>query len=489
MDIKLKLGLGQQLLMTPQLQQAIKLLQLSRIELQDFIQDQMAENPLLEEGLNESTEESREVEKNKETKESDVVADHMNQATEIVDKVGDTNEKTEIDWEQYSKPNEKDGPIPSSMVRKGDDDAPNYENIVTRASTFQEHLMAQVGELDLDEKEHVIAQLLIGNVDDRGYLTVSLEELAEEEGYSYEELDDILDTIQRFDPPGVGARDLKECLLNQIRQQRLKNGVVEVIVENHLTDLETRNYNAIAKAMKITLEEVIENVQTISLLEPVPGRQFGRDETQYIVPDVYVFQLGGEWVVGMNEDGIPRLTVSEMYKEIAEGDKAKGEEKEYINDKMKSALWLIKSIQQRQKTIFKVMESIVKRQTEFFDQGVEHLKPMILKDIAEDVEMHESTISRVTNNKYVHTPRGIFELKYFFNSSVSRSDGGDSVASESVKKMISDIIQKEDTKKPFSDQKIVEMLEEKGIQLARRTVAKYREQMGILPSSKRKKYF
>lgn len=488
MDIKLKLGLGQQLLMTPQLQQAIKLLQLSRMELQDFIQDQLAENPVLEEGLGESQEEQRETEKNRETSESEIIAEHMNSATDIVDRVGDANEKPEIDWEQYSKAKESEGPIPSSMVRRGDEDTPNYENMVTRSATFQEHLYEQIGELDLDDREKSIAKLIIGNIDDRGYLKVSLNELCEEEGYSIDELEDILDTVQRFDPAGVGARDLKECLLIQIRSQRLKNGIVENIVEHHLIDLETRNYNAIAKALKQPLDVVIENVQIISLLEPVPGRQYGRDETQYIIPDVYVFQLGGEWIVGMNEDGIPRLTLSETYKEMADDKKAKGDDKDYLVDKIKSAQWLIKSIQQRQKTIFRVMESIVKRQKDFFDQGVEHLKPMILKDIAEDVEMHESTISRVTTNKYVHTPRGIFELKYFFNSSVSRSDGDD-MASESVKRMISDLIKAENTKKPFSDQKIVEMLEEKGIQLARRTVAKYREQMGILPSSKRKKYF
>ena len=207
-----------------------------------------------------------------------------------------------------------------------------------------------------------------------------------------------------------------------------------------------------------------------------------------MTPDVYVFKLGEDWVVNLNEDGLPRLRVSNFYSGMMTDKKAKGDEKNYISDKMKSAEWLIKSIRQRQRTIYKVTESIVKRQKEFFDHGVEHLKPMILKDIAEDISMHESTISRVTNNKYVHTPRGVFELKYFFNSSVTRSDGND-LASESVKRMIADMIKIEDTRRPLSDQRIVEMLEEKSIQLARRTVAKYREQLQILPSSKRKKYF
>ena len=302
-----------------------------------------------------------------------------------------------------------------------------------------------------------------------------------------DEVDDILDTIQRLDPPGVAARDLKECLMIQLRTHGLKNGVVEKIVESQMKELETRNYNQIAKSLTLSLNEVIENVATIAELDPIPARQFGTNAAQYIVPDVYVFKLGEEWVTSLNEEGLPRLRVSDFYQEMVSGQLEK-DDKEYVQDKIKSASWLIKSIQQRQRTIFKVTESIVKRQLDFFEKGIQFLHPMVLKDIAADIEMHESTVSRITNGKYVHTPRGIFELKYFFNSPVSRSDGTD-MASESVKSMIKDLVQKEDIKKPLSDQKIVNMLEEKGVKLARRTVAKYREQLGILPSSKRKKYF
>ena len=291
-----------------------------------------------------------------------------------------------------------------------------------------------------------------------------------------------------MEPVGVGARDLMECLHLQLRLGRLRNGIVEKIVENHIPDLETRNFPAIAKAMKISLEDVIENVQIIAELEPVPGRQFGGMETQYVVPDVYVFKVSGEWIVSLNEEGLPHLRISEVYEEMINSMAQGSEEKEYIADKMKSASWLIKSIQQRQRTILRVTEKLVERQRDFFEKGIEFLKPMVLRDIAEDIEMHESTISRVTSNKYVHTPQGIFELKYFFNSSVSRA-GGEDLASASVKKMIGDIIKAEDAKKPLADQKIVDILDERGIQLARRTVAKYREQMGILPSSKRKKYY
>jgi RNA polymerase sigma-54 factor len=489
-DIKISQKLSTSLMMTPQLQQAIKLLQLSRLELEEYVTQQLEENPTLEEGTYESNEERIETERAKETSAEQIMSDRLETASNIVDKVAGEDHSPDVDWEAFSRMQES-APPQSSTVRRslsGDDDNPNYENTVSRTKTMQEHLMGQIGELDLSQDEQKLAQLIIGNIDDRGYLRVSVEELIESEGVDREQFEDILDSIQRLDPPGVGARDLKECLLIQLRQQRLKNGVVEKIIENHLHELETRNFNAIAKALKISLDEVIQNVQIVAELEPVPGRQFGGDNTQYIVPDVYVFKVGSEWRVAMNDDGLPKLKVSKLYKDMATGNEARGQDKEYIKDKVKSAVWLIKSIQERQRTIFRVAECIVKRQMDFFELGVEHLKPMILKDIAEDIEMHESTISRVTSNKYIHTPRGIFELKYFFNSAVSRTDG-DSLASESVKSMISDIVRAEDQKRPISDQQIADMLEEKGIQLARRTVAKYREQLNILPSSKRKKYF
>jgi RNA polymerase sigma-54 factor len=486
-DLRQGLRLNQQLLMTPQLQQAIRLLQLSRLELEQFVSAELAENPCLEEGQLESSEESMQVEKERESTEEQIISQSMQDATNLVDAT--KAEKAEVDWESFAQ-QYQDNPIPSSAARSNDEEQPNYENMVSRASTLNEHIMKQIGELDFSPIELEIATIVVGNLDDKGYLTLSGEEIcALSEDFDTDTVEGVVDTIQRLDPVGVASRDLKECLLAQLRALNLRNGVVEKIVENHLTELETKNFVAISKAMKLSLDVVIQNVQIIAELEPVPARQFGGDQTQYVVPDVYVFKLSGEWVVSLNEEGLPQLRVSDIYqKMVKKSPTATGEEKSYISEKVKSAQWLIKSIQQRQRTIFRVTESIVKRQLEFFDKGVEHLRPMILKDIAEDIGMHESTISRVTNNKYVHTPRGIFELKYFFNSSVARSDGLD-VASESVKRMIAEIIKVEDTKRPLSDQTIVEMLEEKGIQLARRTVAKYREQLNILPSSKRKKYF
>jgi len=486
-EIKQSLRLTQQLLMTPQLQQAIKLLQLSRVELEEFVAQQLSENPVLEEGATQSNEEKSLNEKEHEQSAGEINEKRMEEAAKIVDSPGQES-SSELDWEAYSRHKESEAPLPSTQMKR-DEEFPNYENMVTKASNLNDFLTTQVSEVDFSEQEKKIAINIVGNIDERGYLQTTIEEVATAEGCSIDLVDDVLDTIQRMDPIGVGARDLKECLMNQLRAGQLKNGIVEKIIDLHLKELETRNYTAISKALKITIEKVIENVQIISELEPIPGRQFGADSAQYIVPDVYVFKLGEEWHVGMNEDGLPKLQVSNLYKDILEKDaKIKGDDKEYISEKMKSAAWLIRSIQQRQRTIFRVTECIVQRQMDFFEKGVEHLKPMILKDIAEDIEMHESTISRVTTNKFVHTPRGIFELKYFFNSSVSCRDG-ESIASESVKRMISDIVKEENTKKPHSDQKIVDLLEEKGIQLARRTVAKYREQLNILPSSKRKKYF
>lgn len=485
LDLKQSLKLSQQLLMTPQLQQAIKLLQLSRLELEEFVTQQLAENPVLEEGITESMEERISVERERERTEDQVVSERMSEAANIVDNASGDDKPADMDWETFARLQDFNNSPTSSSKREGDDEFPSHENL-SRAGTLQDYLLAQIGEMDLTDEEKSVAGVVIGNIDDRGYLQSTIEEIAQKDGFAPDLIEDMLDVVQHLDPAGVGSRDLKECLNLQLRLGRLKNGIVEKIVDNYLVELETRNFQAIAKAMKISLEQVIENVQIIAELEPIPGRQFGGLEAQYVVPDVYVFKVAGEWIVTLNDEGLPHLKVSKMYEKMA--GKTAGTNKDYLQDKLKAAHWLIKSIQQRQKTILRVTEKLVERQKDFFEKGVEHLKPMVLRDIADDIGMHESTISRVTSNKYVHTPQGIFELKYFFNSSVSMSTG-DSLASASVKKIISDIIGKEDPKHPLADQRIVEILEERGIQLARRTVAKYREQLGILPSSKRKKYF
>lgn len=484
------LGLGQNLTMTPQLQQAIKLLQLSRLELEQFVEAQMAENPVLEEVPNEANDDYSPIEQ--EFTESEAVSGRLEEASSIVDQVGKDKE-TEVDWERLSNYEESRHQASSGGSKNnGEDENPNYENIVTKAATLQEYVLDQSREIDFSPEERTISEQLAGNINDRGYLVVSIEELADKEGFDRETVEGVLDTIQHFDPPGVGARDLKECMLIQIRHFKLRNGIVEKIIEHHLHDLENRNYSAVAKALGVPLEQIYANVGVIAGLDPIPGRQFGPDAPHYIIPDVYIFKVGGEWVVSMNEDGLPRLKVSPFYKDMLKEQKAlaikKNEGKEYLDDKIKSARWIIKSMEQRQRTIHRVMEKILERQRDFFEYGIQYLKPMVLRDIADALELHESTISRVTTNKYVHTPRGIFELKFFFNSAIGRNVG-ESVANEAVKSRIAEIVKAEDHNKPLSDQQIMEMLSKENIDISRRTIAKYRELAGILPSSKRRKPF
>jgi len=342
--------------------------------------------------------------------------------------------------------------------------------------------------LQPEEKEKEIASQIIGNIDKDGYFTSSIEDLCEACNASYEEVEDSFLVIQDFDPPGVCARNLSECLLIQIKRFGMDNSIVEKIITDHIKHLENKNYKAIAKALGISVKAVFNAVEIIKELEPKPGREFASDEPVYITPDVYVYKTDDGFVVVVNDDGLPKLRINPYYKRaVTRGEKISPNTKDYLKDKMKSASWLIKSIHQRQKTIFNVMTSILKFQKDFFEKGIAHLKPMVLRDVAEDIEMHESTISRVTTNKYAYTPQGIFELKFFFNSSINRVNG-EAIASASVHEKIKQIIEKEDTKKPYSDEKISLMLKENNVNIARRTVAKYREILRILPSSKRKTF-
>jgi RNA polymerase sigma-54 factor len=341
------------------------------------------------------------------------------------------------------------------------------------------------------EQEMKIGEQIIGNLDQNGYLTVDVEEIALSEKVEAGCVEAMLKKIQEFDPPGIAARDLKECLLIQARLLEIGNPLVEGIIREHMRDLELKNYTQIARKMKYSLSDVLQAVQLISNMDPKPGRIYSEERIQSIIPDVYVFKSGDEYKIVLNDDGLPRLRISNFYREIMMADNVSEDQetgKKYVKEKVQSATWLIKSIQQRQKTIYKVTESIVGYQKDFFDKGIQHLKPLVLRDIADDVQMHESTISRVVTNKYMQTPRGIFELKYFFSSGISRSNGDD-IASKSVKEEIRKIVGGENPRNPYSDSEIAELLDKAGISIARRTIAKYREGMGILPSSRRKRLF
>lgn len=484
-ELKQNLKLSQQLVITPQLQQAIKLLQLSRVELADVIQNELTENPVLEEAPQVEEEDvpadmAQEIER-------DPLPDKSHETqSEVVSQDGDLKEPKDFDWENYIDNYNDAGAGLGSINR---DELPTYENITSSATTLDEHLEWQLRMSNYLPEEEAIGIQIIGYLDDNGYLTITPEEIAEKHGFDEEQVKDILYCIQEYDPAGVGARNLQECLIIQSRQFGPVKHLLKEIISNHLSLLEKRDYRTIAKKMKITLEEVIDLAKIIGEMEPKPGRSFGRSDTQYITPDVYVHKVGSEYTVVLNDEGLPRLKVSSFYRNMMTQNSFNGgDAKDYVQDKLKSALWLIRSIHQRQRTLYRVSKCIVEFQKDFLDQGINHLKPMILRDVAEEIGVHESTVSRATSNKYIHTPQGIYELKFFFNSGVSVMMGHD-VASETVKERIRTMISQEDAKKPLSDQEIANKLKEDNIDIARRTVAKYREMLHILPSSKRKQLY
>jgi RNA polymerase sigma-54 factor len=475
-ELRQQLKLSQQLIMTPQLQQAIKLLQLSRLELLETIHQELETNPLLEE-TQEETSVNGEVELDAKEEFPDAF-----QEVDVSEKI-----REDFDWESYL--DEYSSATPTLVETDRGKEWPSYDYKLTLPESLREHLVWQLRLTNMTDNEKVIGALIIGNLNASGYLEATVEEIAQMGETSAQEVEKVLARIQLFDPMGVAARDLRECLLIQAKNLDPVDELVVRIIENHLHFLENKNYAALVRALKRTPEEVKAAVDVILGLNPRPGCTFEDECTEYISPDIYVLKVDGEFVIVLNEDGMPRLKVSTYYKEALSGESdASSETKDYIQGKLRSAAWLIKSIHQRQRTLYKVALSIVNLQSEFFEKGVAHLKPMVLRDVAEDVGMHESTISRVTANKYMHTSHGIFELKYFFNSSIN-SSVGESFASESIKERIRQLIRDEDSSKPYSDQDIVSILKDENVVIARRTVAKYREVLGILPSSKRKKTF
>lgn len=484
MELRQYLKMTQQLVMTPQLQQAIKLLQLSRMELTDTINQELMENPVLEAGEVEAMEPA-EVQKGLDEGQVKLEAQEKKEEVQAVDEAAG-----EMDWERFVEDYNQYSYSPGAGgVRYSDDDMPTLEQTLTRHENLTEHLEWQVGLTPLTDAEEAVALEIVGNISDTGYLNGEmLPIIAEDHGMPLDEVEAVLEVIQTFDPVGVAARDLKECLLIQARHDFPRDRLLQALIARHLGHLENRKIGPILKDLDIDKKDLAGLVELLSTLEPRPGRGFGEVAAQYITPDVYVHKVGGEYVVTLNEDGMPKLKISNFYENRIKARKATGDEKAFIQDKFKSAVWLIRSIHQRQNTIRRVTESIVRFQREFLDKGVAYLRPLILREVADDIGMHESTISRVTTNKYVHTPRGIFELKYFFNSRITTTTGRD-VASEAVKQRIKKLVSTEDPEHPLSDQKICDILAEEGTTIARRTVAKYREMLHILSSSKRKKLF
>jgi len=473
-ELKQSMKLSQRIIMTPQLQQAIKFLQLSRLELSQVVNQEMEMNPLLEElPLQEDEKVSEE-----ENPESANKEEPLREVT-----IKETL-REDFDWDSYI--NEYNTAWVSSP-HEGSDDRSSFENFITPKTNLFSHLMWQLQVSELDDVQKEIGRYIVGNIDPDGYLSASIENIMKATNGSRDEVIEVLDAIHEFDPVGVGARDNSECLLIQLCFRGLGGSIAEKIVTDHMKQLERRQYQQIAKSLGVSLDKVLEAVSIISSLELKPGLFYNDEETIYIIPDVYVYRIGDEFHIVLNDDGLPKLRISSFYKEIfARKDNVSQATKEYIKEKLKGASWLIKSIHQRQRTIYKVAESIVKFQRGFFESGSSYMKPMILKDVAEDIEMHESTVSRVMNNKYMYTPYGVYELRYFLNSGIQSVNGMDRVASLSVKERIKKIVKNEDKSKPYSDQEIAAILKRSNIDIARRTVAKYREMLEILPSNQRK---
>ncbi|MFB3117588.1 MAG: RNA polymerase factor sigma-54 [Myxococcota bacterium] len=488
-ELKQQLRLTQQLVMTPQLQQAIKLLQLNRLELVGLVQQELQENPVLEEVAEADEEAEVPVEDYEAAAESQpatseepsgdeaAAADAQNSSEELTD----AEKIADLEWLDYLNSNPQ-----TSHVSGGDEDRPSIDATLTRRDTLAEHLVWQLQLMEFPIEEEVAARFIIGNIDERGYLQATISELARQSGMSEATVESALARVQELDPVGVAARDLRECLLLQVRTLEIDDPLVLRILEECLDTLIKRDFRGVARLLDVSVSEVVVAADVIGQLEPRPGRAFGSDEPVYIVPDIYIHKVNDEFHIVLNDDGMPRLRINGLYRDVlSRGNDASKDTKEYVREKVRSALWLIKSIHQRQRTIYRVMESIIKYQREFFERGINHLRPLNLRDVADDIEMHESTVSRVTTAKYVNTPQGIFELKFFFNSRINRVVG-DAVASESVKERIRKLITAEDPRRPLSDQRIAEMLRVANIDIARRTVTKYRESLNILSSTKRR---
>jgi RNA polymerase sigma-54 factor len=474
LEIRQQLRQAQIPVMTPQLQQAIKLLQCNHVEMMEALEIELKENPLLEVVLPDEPLANQESDKRNDLESLDaLVKEPEPPERDIVD----------ADWESYL---ESYGGDYAPEQRERSDQRP-LENMASYSENLFRHLLSQLQLSPLDERDRAIALQIIGNLDERGYIDIELAELATSLGVDECEVERVLIEVQKFEPTGIAARTLRECLLLQAVAMDEFHPLAVQILEEAFEPLERGRLDNVARKLKVSLEEVKEASQVIALLNPRPGSSFSASDTVYVVPDITIMKIGDDYSVVLNDDGMPRLRISPFYQKELHAKGSSSVAKDYIQEKMRAAAWLIKSIHQRQRTIFRVTQSIVKFQREFFEKGIDYLKPLILRDVANDIEMHESTVSRVTTNKYVHTPRGIFELKYFFNSGIRH--GADAIASESVKNQIMRIVKSENRMKPASDKQIVEELARSHIHIARRTVAKYRELLGIPPSSERRQKF
>ena len=473
MKINLSLKMTQKLVMTPMLQQAIKLLPMARLELAQLIRQEIIENPVLEELLEEENENEQENSQKEKEPNEDFNSDNEQSPN---------SQDQEIDWDSYFQ-----GNIDQGMSVESYTERPSIESTYKKEATLADHLMWQL-DLSVDsDSDKFIGSCIIGNIQNDGYLCADLQEIAEICNTEEKNVLRVLKIVQSFEPAGVAARTLKECLMIQARTLSEKKPYVEVLIENYLERLEDRFLPKVASELKIDVEEVLDALKIIRDLCPKPGLLFSSERVDYVVPDLVVVKTEKGYDVVLNDDGVPNLRISPYYHNLLKTTK-EGQTKEYLEDKYRSALWLIKSIDQRRQTIYKVGKSIVKLQKNFLDDGLSYLEPMVLKDVAKDIEMHESTVSRITTNKYIDTPQGVFELKFFFHSGI-KSYMGNTMSSIRVKNMIKEIINEENGSYPLTDDQMVEALMRKNAKIARRTITKYRKELNIPPASKRKKWF
>jgi RNA polymerase sigma-54 factor len=468
---KLQTRLAQKLILTPSLQQAIKLLPMSTLELADLLNQEVVENPLLEEVPTEDLQAAEP------------------QAPEKEEPPQQKNEPwDDQDYEYFFGEYLDDGYRPRAPQEIKE--LPPIENTLSTSASLGDHLSWQLStKTNDDELLREIGEAIIGNLDDDGYLVASVDEIAAMGPWPIEEVERALQLMQGFDPIGVCARDLQECLTLQLRHIGLEGTPTEKIVTEHLRLLQNHQIPELAKKLAVTIDELKHHIEIIKHLDPKPGSRYNPKQSQYVIPDVYIVKVEDQYVAVLNEEGLPQLRISPTYRRLLDkGTENNDETRAYVKDKFRSALWLIKSVEQRQKTIHKVATSIINFQRDFLDHGIEHLRPLVLRDVANDIGMHESTVSRVVTNKYMHTPQGVFEMKYFFHSGIS-SSYGDAVSSVTIKQRIRKIIEAEDPKKPLSDSKIVSILQREGLMLARRTIAKYREELKIPTSNQRKVLF
>lgn len=471
MEHRLAQTQSQRLMLTQKMQQAIHILQLSGLELEQYVQEELEQNPTLEVL-------QKEPEPEKPKNEDNAVKDE----TDTFDAPDNDLDRFATDWSDIRRT----GP---DLSRNADADARRdfYENSITGGESFTAMLLKQLRLAAKDDRAYAIGEQIIGDIDAKGYFTGTLESVAEATGATVEEAEEMLHLIQRFEPTGVGARDVVECLLLQIDAEFPGNDQLRTLVAEHLVELERRQIPKIAKAMKITPDEVEALRAQLSQLNPWPGHEYSSGPPQYVTPDVIVEKVDGDYEVYLQNDWVPELRVNRQYQKLMRQKGVEKDAKKYLQDKVDSAKWLIRNIEQRQKTILRIARAIVDVQKGFMEKGEEAIKPLTLQEIADQVGVHEATVSRTTRGKYMQTPQGLFEMKYFFSPGLRR-DTGESQSSKSVQAMIKKIIDEEDKAKPLSDQKIADMLKAEGLKIARRTVTKYREGMGILATTMRKRY-